>query len=523
MAALRPSAMDQAKVSRGSLDGIVPLDKMRYSLPPEIVDKYLHRLGVNRAAAWITPDLKTLTLLQNAHADFIAYENLGMHQAEPPSLPPLDPLASATRICEGRRGGYCFLLVDAYAALLTTLGFTVSLHVGGVGEDPLPENKWGNHVVLLVHGLPEADYFVSDVGLGDGPPDPFPLRSVQFSISFPGSFSRPLITDVGKWRDRLGYSYTLEERGIDEYWFTHDPTGSFVGFGIRVGTSCAGAHEFQSYHEYLWTHGESGFRTAGTVLQRVSPGRHRPDEDCTSSPADLGALTMRNATLKRCHPSLVGGEEVLATAKDMSEWLEMVRTTFFLPLDETLTEEEKAQLWSVIRAKQSEWEEKRKRERAALLLPWKIAGVAALVWWYTTQNGLTSVVWLERWMGRQLGRCLTHLGRLFGLTHLYNGLDITQQWIGRLFGRVLMALRQWTIQWGRGLAHFYAVVVVKPVSSIGRLCLSGLTHLYKTMISGMGRLWTGLWGRGLTRLHSSTGIDLGVTHPPRSQVLKGRA
>ena len=126
-------------------------------------------------------------------------------------------------------------------------------------------------------------------------------------------------------------------------------------------------------------------------------------------------------------------------------------------------------------------------------------------------------------MGRQLGRCLTHLGRLFGLIHLYNGLDITQQWIGRLFGRVLMALRQWTIQWGRGLAHFYAVVVVKPVSSIGRLCLSGLTHLYKTMISGMGRLWTGLWGRGLTRLHSSTGIDLGVTHPPRSRVLKGRA
>ena len=46
-----------------------------------------------------------------------------------------------------------FVVVDAYAALLTTLGFAVSLHVGGVGEDPLPEDKWGNHVVLLVHGL----------------------------------------------------------------------------------------------------------------------------------------------------------------------------------------------------------------------------------------------------------------------------------------------------------------------------------------------------------------------------------
>lgn len=60
-----------------------------------------------------------------------------------------------------RRGGYCFVLVDAFAALLTSLGFVVSLHTAGVGESPLAAEKWGNHIVLLVH-LGERR-FVSDV------------------------------------------------------------------------------------------------------------------------------------------------------------------------------------------------------------------------------------------------------------------------------------------------------------------------------------------------------------------------
>lgn len=53
------------------------------------------------------------------------YETLDILRATP--VPPLDPEESARRIIAGR-GGYCFLLVDAFAALLVSLGFTVAEH-----------------------------------------------------------------------------------------------------------------------------------------------------------------------------------------------------------------------------------------------------------------------------------------------------------------------------------------------------------------------------------------------------------
>ena len=132
---MQAAAMHAARVERGRLEGIVPIARATYTLSPALVDAFLEKLGLERTIAWSPADLETLTRLQHAFVDRVAYENVSLHSgpgSRPDAIPRLDPVASTMRIIGGR-GCYCFVLVDAYAALLTSLGFTVSLHVGGVG------------------------------------------------------------------------------------------------------------------------------------------------------------------------------------------------------------------------------------------------------------------------------------------------------------------------------------------------------------------------------------------------------
>lgn len=253
--------MQAAAIERGAVDGIVPLSEP--TLPQPLVDSYLERLGVERSAVAVA-DLAALARLQSAHVDRIAYENVSLYSgpgSTPTPMPVLDPVASATRIVGGR-GGYCFILVDAYAALLRSLGFKVSLHVSGVGEDPLPAAKWGNHVVLLAH-FDDGSTYVSDVGLGDGPASPFALRAHTWSEG--------------------GYTFALEERRAAEWRFVHDATGSFDGFSVSLRTSCASVAELTSYHSFV----------SGVRLERVIWRREPTESACESRSVSTGTTPAR--------------------------------------------------------------------------------------------------------------------------------------------------------------------------------------------------------------------------------------
>ena len=97
--------MARAAVARGSLSGIVPLDQSAYTLPASLLGLYLRRLGVD--ASKLAVDLTTLTMLQVAHVDRIAYENMSLHQrpgGTPSEQPELNPLASVMRVAAGGRG-----------------------------------------------------------------------------------------------------------------------------------------------------------------------------------------------------------------------------------------------------------------------------------------------------------------------------------------------------------------------------------------------------------------------------------
>jgi arylamine N-acetyltransferase len=117
------------------------------------VDAYLARIGVERPAR---PDAAVLRDLHVRHLLAVPFENLSIHLGEDIVL---DPGALVTKIVHRRRGGFCYELNGAFAALLSELGFTVELLSARVfGEDGL--GLPFDHLALRVGP------WLADVGFG---------------------------------------------------------------------------------------------------------------------------------------------------------------------------------------------------------------------------------------------------------------------------------------------------------------------------------------------------------------------
>ncbi|MEV0582044.1 arylamine N-acetyltransferase [Nonomuraea sp. NPDC050310] len=252
------------------------------------IPSYLRRLG--RPDLLGAPaTLETLTALHAAHVERVPYEVLDIWLGRPTGI---DPAESAARIVSGR-GGYCYHLNGAFAALATAMGFRVGRHVGGVHTADAPPAITGNHLVLTVE-LPEGRY-LADLGLGDALHEPLPLAEGRYRQ---GPFEygmRPSVVAPGGWR--------LE----------HDPSGSFAGMDFALEETEMSA--FTAMHEHLTTSPESGFvRTAvvqrrdragvdnlrGLVLTRLGHGAHRTTletaADYFAALADVFGLTLEDAT-----------------------------------------------------------------------------------------------------------------------------------------------------------------------------------------------------------------------------------
>jgi arylamine N-acetyltransferase len=200
------------------------------------------------------PSVDGLAALQRAHLDRVPYENLDIQLGVPTTINPYD---SAARIVAGR-GGYCYHLNGAFSLLLSALGYSVRWHRAGVQNrhDPKPIGATGNHLVLSAHGLPARGnpngMWLVDVGLGDGPNSPLPLRSGEFADG-PFRFGlEPSSVEFLGWRLR------------------HDPSGSFAGFDMRADAALPS--EFQAKHEWLSTAPESPFARMLTVMRRDATG-----------------------------------------------------------------------------------------------------------------------------------------------------------------------------------------------------------------------------------------------------------
>ena len=153
--------------------------------PPQI-EGYLARMGYDgpRDVA-----LGTLTALHRAHLLGIPFENLDIHTGRHIALA-FDRFYG--KIVGERRGGFCYELNGAFAALLTGLGFDVTMLSANVA---MPDGSFTpdfDHMTLRV--VVDGSEMLADVGFGDSFVDP--LR---------------LITDVEQAQD--GRTFRLGEQG----------------------------------------------------------------------------------------------------------------------------------------------------------------------------------------------------------------------------------------------------------------------------------------------------------------------
>lgn len=205
----------------------------------------LRRLGLRRPNR---PTAEALFRLHAAYVEAVPYESV---QFQLGGKPPLDPAAVARRIIDRDAGGYCYQLNGVLAALLTELGYRVTLHRGGVQKHGDPAAVNGNHLVATVTGLPEApdEVWLVDAGLGDGLWVPLPLRTGTYEQE-PFTFGvRPSAVATGGWR------------------LDHEPRASVAG--MDFDGAAASLTDFTESHDHLSASEASPFVRACTAFRRT--------------------------------------------------------------------------------------------------------------------------------------------------------------------------------------------------------------------------------------------------------------
>lgn len=133
---------------------------------------YLDRIGFRGTPV---ANLETLIRMQRQHAFTIPYENIDIHLGRELTM---DIEAAYTKLVEQRRGGWCYEMNGLLGWALEEVGFEVMRMIGGVRRAERGDSAMGNHLVLCAM---LSEPWVVDVGLGDGPPEPYPLRAHSFS------------------------------------------------------------------------------------------------------------------------------------------------------------------------------------------------------------------------------------------------------------------------------------------------------------------------------------------------------
>jgi N-hydroxyarylamine O-acetyltransferase len=174
--------------------------------PPMDLQAYLDRIGF---AGSPRPDLDTLRAIHRGHALSITYENFDVQFGRPLTTSPAEAFE---KIVTRRRGGWCYEMNGLLGAALDEIGFKVTRLAGGVHRAVMGEVAVGNHLVLLV-ALPQGPW-IADLGFGDGPRDPFPLRDGPIRAG--------------------GFDYRLEAMA-DGWWRLHNhPRGGAPTFDFQT-------------------------------------------------------------------------------------------------------------------------------------------------------------------------------------------------------------------------------------------------------------------------------------------------
>lgn len=190
------------------------------------MDAYLDRIGLTGP---LPANLETLEALQRSHLSSVPFENLDVYSRRGVRT---DDAWSLAKIVDRRRGGWCFELNGAFAALLAALGYEVRRLAASVlyeGSAPFP-----THLTVAV--FLDRPYLV-DVGFGD-------------------SFIRPLPLDTAGPHDG----------GNGEYGFVFEN-------GLTTMVSLEGPKPISHYRFDMSPHTPGDFDSASEYLQ-TEPGLH---------------------------------------------------------------------------------------------------------------------------------------------------------------------------------------------------------------------------------------------------------
>jgi N-hydroxyarylamine O-acetyltransferase len=139
------------------------------------VGAYLRRIHASEPAA---PTASALADLQLAHLLHVPFENLHVWFRRGVDV---DLAWSVPKIVDRRQGGWCFELNGAFGALLSALGYDVTMlscrtHVAATGGSS-PDF---DHLALVV--VADGDRYLVDVGWGDNAMSPIPLEPGEHDV-----------------------------------------------------------------------------------------------------------------------------------------------------------------------------------------------------------------------------------------------------------------------------------------------------------------------------------------------------
>ena len=166
----------------------------------------------------IEANSETLRSLHRAHMLSVPFENLDIGLGRPIVC---EQASFLQKIVEQRRGGFCYELNGAFAALLRALGFNVTLLSARVAREDGSASPEFDHLALRVD-LEQP--WLADVGFGDSFVEPLPLitdvehthGTRAFRLVEEGSTVLMEMTDSqGNWKRQ--YSFKLTPRRLEEF------------------------------------------------------------------------------------------------------------------------------------------------------------------------------------------------------------------------------------------------------------------------------------------------------------------
>jgi N-hydroxyarylamine O-acetyltransferase len=234
------------------------------------VAAYLDRVGYIGPTA---PTLENLRALQRAHLFSVPFENLDIALGRKIVI---DEQAFVRKVVEQRRGGFCYELNGAFAALLRVLGFRVTLLSARVARDA---GGWGpdfDHLAVLVD---LAEPWLVDVGFGESFLEPLRMEFEREQVDPAGTFrlmqSEDLLqlekAEAGNWKRQ--YSFTLQPRSLEEFagmchYHQTSPESSFTQKRICSRATREGRVTLADMKLIVTCHGRREERVLGSQQER---------------------------------------------------------------------------------------------------------------------------------------------------------------------------------------------------------------------------------------------------------------